>query len=168
MVEAVLEVVPGQVPLAPRGRPELKERLTGRQKLILVGTYPPLPMGWRRLQPTCARDGRFSFMPVGGRGPSDEKPAFDQQPIEAWAMAYACARAYSLTGEEKWDDALWRARSWFLGYNDGGIEMCDPVSGVASTASAPTALTGTRGRSPLLLLSPPCSTSPFSLRLPRT
>jgi len=42
-----------------------------------------------------SRERRFSFTPVAGRGPGEPKPAFDQQPIEAWAMADACARAYT-------------------------------------------------------------------------
>ncbi len=37
----------------------------------------------------------FSFVPVGGRGPGGSKPAFDQQPIEAWAMADACVHAFA-------------------------------------------------------------------------
>src|SRR6202020_875851 len=31
--------------------------------------------------------------PVGGRGPDDIRPAFDQQPIEVSTLADACARA---------------------------------------------------------------------------
>ena len=43
---------------------------------------------------------RFSFTPVGGREPGVHEPGFDQQPIEAWAMADACYRAWSVTGVE--------------------------------------------------------------------
>ena len=73
--------------------------------------------------------GRFSFTPVGGRGPSDPRPAFDQQPIEAWAMADACTRALAFSGDKRWEDVLWRAGSWFLGDNDCAAVMFDPVSG---------------------------------------
>lgn len=71
----------------------------------------------------------FSFTPVGGRGPEDGKPAFDQQPIEAWAMADACAFAADLTGKPRWTDAVRRAGRWFLGDNDAGAVMFDPGTG---------------------------------------
>ena len=47
----------------------------------------------------------FSFSPAAGRGPDDARPAFDQQPIEAGALADACARAFAVTH----DDSLARA-----------------------------------------------------------
>jgi hypothetical protein len=71
----------------------------------------------------------FSFTPVGGRGPNDTRPAFDQQPIEAWAMCEACARAHDLTGDARWADSARRAASWFLGGNDLGLAMFDPATG---------------------------------------
>jgi hypothetical protein len=74
-------------------------------------------------------DGRFSFTPVGGRGPADRKPAFDQQPIEAWAMAAACARAYSTTRERRWLETLDRTAAWFVGDNDVGVAVFDAVTG---------------------------------------
>lgn len=64
-------------------------------------------------------DGRFSFTPVAGRGLGDEAPAFDQQPIDAWAMADACARAYVLTVDSFWKSWCMAAAAWFLGANDG-------------------------------------------------
>lgn len=72
-----------------------------------------------------SREGRFSFTPVGGRGPGDVKPAFDQQPIEAWAMADACTRAYACTRDPRWADATRQAASWFVGANDAGMPMFD-------------------------------------------
>jgi hypothetical protein len=71
----------------------------------------------------------FSFTPVGGRGTDDAKPAFDQQPIEAWAMADACFAAYRLDRQPKWRTSLLEAADWFLGKNDVGVELYDPVTG---------------------------------------
>ena len=71
----------------------------------------------------------FSFAPVGGRDPDGPQPDFDQQPIEAWAMSEACARAYAHTHEVRWADAARRAASWFLGSNDLGVAMFDSVTG---------------------------------------
>ena len=71
----------------------------------------------------------FSFVPVGGRGPGESKPAFDQQPIEAWAMADACVRAFAYTREARWADAVRRAARWFVGDNDAGVAVFDPSTG---------------------------------------
>ena len=48
--------------------------------------------------------------PVGGAGPDERAPMFDQQPIEAAAMADACARALAVTGDDRWQHAsTWRS-----------------------------------------------------------
>lgn len=70
----------------------------------------------------------LSVTPVGGRGPGDPKPAFDQQPIEVSTIADAVVRAYHLTGDAKWRVMLDRAVHWFLGHNDVGVSMIDPVT----------------------------------------
>ncbi len=69
----------------------------------------------------------FSFTPVGGRGPGDEKPGFDQQPIEAWAMADACLAASRI--DPSFTAAFHDAVQWFLGWNDGNEIMYDSRSG---------------------------------------
>ena len=48
----------------------------------------------------------FSFTPAAGRGPGDARPAFDQQPIEAGALADACARAFAVTHDDGWLEPL--------------------------------------------------------------
>lgn len=73
-------------------------------------------------------DGRLSVTPVGGRGPNDAQPAFDQQPIEVAGIASACARAWHLTNDDHWLDNLELATSWFRGNNDAGVKMFDPES----------------------------------------
>lgn len=75
------------------------------------------------------RDGQLSVVPVGGRGPADAAPGFDQQPIEVAALADACARAYALTGDPQWLHGLQLAAAWFLGDNDIGAPLYDPDSG---------------------------------------
>lgn len=72
------------------------------------------------------RLGHLSVTPVGGRGPGETEIGFDQQPIEVAAIADACARAWSITGETRWIDELKRAWGWFLGDNDVGVQMFDP------------------------------------------
>jgi hypothetical protein len=74
-------------------------------------------------------DGHLSPTPVGGAGPDDRPPRFDQQPIEVAAMADACARALALTGDDRWLQARDMAVAWFLGDNDRGVAMYDDESG---------------------------------------
>ena len=71
----------------------------------------------------------LSLTPVGGWGPGEPRPAFDQQPIEAAALADACARAYLVTGRDHFVAGVSRAVAWFLGGNDTQIPMYDRQTG---------------------------------------
>jgi hypothetical protein len=71
----------------------------------------------------------FSFTPVGGRRQGDGRPRFDQQPIEAWAMADACAAAVRIDGSSHWERALDDAVQWFLGRNDAAAVLYDAETG---------------------------------------
>ena len=76
-----------------------------------------------------SRGTHFSFTPVGGRGPDEEGPSFDQQPIEAWAMTDACRSALAIDGSPQWRAAAVMAARWFLGSNDNGSVMYDVTTG---------------------------------------
>jgi hypothetical protein len=76
-----------------------------------------------------AHDGHLSVTPVGGRGPADARPGFDQQPIEVAALAGACARAYALTADARWRHGVQLAWAWFNGDNDSATPMFDPRTG---------------------------------------
>ncbi len=75
------------------------------------------------------REGHFSFTPVGGSDATSTPPMFDQQPLEAWAMASACAAAFSYTGDRWWVEMVRQAAAWFFGDNDAGLPVADPVTG---------------------------------------
>ncbi len=45
------------------------------------------------------------------------------------ALAEACRRAFELTGEAAWRDALDRCATWFLGSNDLGKPLYDAATG---------------------------------------
>lgn len=75
------------------------------------------------------REDQLSLTPVGGRGPDDDGPGFDQQPIEVASLADACARAVALTGDASWARGVDLARRWFAGHNDLRTPMYDPVTG---------------------------------------
>ncbi len=65
------------------------------------------------------------------------RPDFDQQPLEAAALADACARAFEATGDTRWIAGVERAVGWFLGANDKRIALYD-TTGCTLTATAPT------------------------------
>jgi hypothetical protein len=71
----------------------------------------------------------LSLTPVGGWGAGEPRPGFDQQPIEAAALADACARAFLLTGNIGYAAGVNRAVAWFLGENDTQIPMYDARTG---------------------------------------
>lgn len=72
------------------------------------------------------------FRPVGCMGfyrKGEEKAIFDQQPIEANAMVSACVEAFRATRHPVWLNEAQIAFLWFLGRNDLGQELYDPISG---------------------------------------
>lgn len=81
------------------------------------------------LAATETRDDHFSFAPVDGWALGEPRPGFDQQPVEAAAMADARIRAWSMTGDNRWKDRVGLAAGWFLGANDTGATLYDPQSG---------------------------------------
>jgi hypothetical protein len=73
--------------------------------------------------------GHLSVVPVGGAGPDDCGPGFDQQPIEVAAVADAARTAFAVSGDPGWCAVIERAVAWFDGANDVGVAMHDPASG---------------------------------------
>jgi len=71
----------------------------------------------------------FSFAPADGWSIGQPRPGFDQQPIEAWAMADACHRAWRMTGDPIWRTRVLRSARWLLGVNDAGLALYDPDTG---------------------------------------
>lgn len=73
-----------------------------------------------------------SFRPIGSNGfyrRGAEPAQFDQQPIEAQATVSCCVEAYLATGDLTWAAEARRAFEWFLGRNDIGLALHDPVTG---------------------------------------
>ena len=92
-----------------------------------------------------SRGDRFSFTPVGGREPGDRDPGFDQQPIEAWAMADACFRALSVTGDARWHEMALQTGTWLLGENDGEAVMYQEETGATFDGLTPVGVNLNRG-----------------------
>jgi hypothetical protein len=75
------------------------------------------------------RDGHLSVVPAGGWSLGEDRPAFDQQPIEVAALADACMRAATVTGDRSWLTGVKMSVSWFLGDNDTRVPMLDERTG---------------------------------------
>jgi hypothetical protein len=91
------------------------------------------------------QDDHFSFTPVDGRGPEHTRPAFDQQPLEATAMADACVAAWDATGDLSWLDLALEAVEWFVGRNDRGVPVYDDETGAGHDALTATGISANAG-----------------------
>jgi glycosyltransferase involved in cell wall biosynthesis len=109
------------------------------QALLLSGRWLPdsemLEMGLRALdwlkQIQTDETGRH-FAAIGNHGwlnRHGEKARFDQQPIEAAAMADACIEAFNCTRNEEWITYAYRCLNWYQGENDLGVPLCDYATG---------------------------------------
>lgn len=87
----------------------------------------------------------LSLTGSGGRGPDEPGPLWDQQAIEAAALADACARAFDVTLDPRWRDGVTSAWAWFLGDNDAGVPMYDPASGAGYDGLEPGGRNDNRG-----------------------
>ena len=139
----ILERCVRRIPVVPRDArsPWPEERLAYDnaripEALLAAGAWTGdnflLDTGLRLLEwlvATETRSGHFSFTPVGGWAPGERRPGFDQQPVEAAAMADACSRAFSLTADERWRNLVERAARWFVGDNDGAAVLYDAETG---------------------------------------
>lgn len=99
-------------------------RALGDQQLIRMGLRL---LAW--LVEVETSTDHFSFVSADGWTPGEPRPGFDQQPIEAVAMAEACHRAWTLTGDPAWRSRGLRAAHWFVGLNDTGAVLYDAATG---------------------------------------
>jgi len=91
------------------------------------------------------RNGHLSVVPTGGWGPGEDRPAFDQRPIEVAALADACTRAAAITGDSTWLTGVEMGVTWLLGNNDAGIPMFDERTGGCSDALSRTSRSRNQG-----------------------
>lgn len=72
------------------------------------------------------------FQPIGSDGfchRDGTRAFFDQQPIEAQATVAACLEAFRATADRYWLDRAHVVFEWFLGRNDLGLPLYDPITG---------------------------------------
>jgi len=113
-----------------------------------LGRDPVLRNGLRMLEWLLAgetRNGHLSMVPVGGWGPGEARPAFDQQPIEVAALADACMRAAAVTGDSNWLTGVDMCVAWFLGDNDAKVPLLDERSGGGCDGLSPTSRNSNQG-----------------------
>ena len=91
-------------------------------------------------------DGHLSIIGNNGwleRG--GKKAQFDQQPVEAMGLVWACTAAYWLSGEDKWRREAERCFSWFLGANDIEAMVCDLKTGGCFDGLSPQGINRNQG-----------------------
>ena len=91
------------------------------------------------------QDGHLSLIPAGGWEASEPLPAFDQQPIEVATLVDACIAAYEVTMDPAWLLAARQGALWFIGENDKGLWMHDPISGGGFDGLTEDGFNGNRG-----------------------
>ena len=78
--------------------------------------------------------------PIGNRGwwPQGGSAArLDQQPIEAASLLEAARGALQATGEARFASDMERAYAWFLGSNDLGLQLAEPLIGACHDGLGP-------------------------------
>lgn len=93
------------------------------------------------------------FRPVGSDSFGRDREApfpFDQQPVDVWAAIDACAAAYDVTGDVRWQARARHAYDWFSGGNDRGIAVADPLTGTCHDGLNPRGLNLNEGAESVL------------------
>lgn len=81
------------------------------------------------------RDGYLNI--IGNQGwyqKGKSIPLFDQQPVDAASIAFACWEAYKVLGKNEFKDLAYLAHQWFRGQNIHGLHLYDSGSGACHDA----------------------------------
>jgi hypothetical protein len=81
---------------------------------------------------TETHDGHLSVVSPQGWSRGEHRPAADQRPGEVAALADACMRAATVTGDDVWLAGVEMSVAWFLGDNDAGMPLLDEQTGGCS------------------------------------
>ena len=133
IADAAMGTIPWPEPRLSYDNARLPEALLvagatlGQRRLVMIGTRL---LEWLVRVETSGD--HFSFTPAAGWAQGDDRPAFDQQPIEAWAMADGCQRAWEVTGDGMWRAGALRAARWLIGRNDTRMMLYDESTGGTS------------------------------------
>ena len=86
------------------------------------------------IEGSTAPDGRLSPVGNGWWACRGVRSQFDQQPIEATSLLLAAQAAFAATGRDRYRETMERAYAWFLGANDGRVQLADPARGACRDA----------------------------------
>ncbi len=93
-------------------------------------------------------EGGSVFWPVGNEGwypRGEEKASYDQQPVEAVAMADAALAAFALVGDVNYLAAFRRSHAWFHGQNSLGQPLVDARCGACCDGLQPSGVNRNQG-----------------------
>jgi len=80
-----------------------------------------------------------------------ERSSFDQQPIEATSLLLASEAAFRATDRGRYRTAIERSYAWFLGRNDLGVDVADPVRGACHDGLTPSGVNANEGAESTLM-----------------
>lgn len=122
-------------------------RARGRPRMVRMGLDV---LDWL-VEAQTASSGHLS--PIGnGWWMAGRSPArFDQQPIEAATLMAAAASALEVTADPRWAPVMEMAYGWFLGRNDLGIRVADPVRGACHDGLSPRGVNRNQGAESTLM-----------------
>ena len=148
LLAAAVEVIgePSDNPAWPWPAPRLSYANAAIAEAVIVagwklGDDRVLRNGLRMLDWLLAgetRHGHLSVVPAGGWGQGEQRPGFNQQPVEVAALADACVRAAVVTGETSWLSGVGMCVAWFLGDNDARIPLFNEHTGGGHDGLGPT------------------------------
>jgi hypothetical protein len=99
--------------------------ITGDKKTLKVA-YESLAF----LNDILFREGYLNI--IGNKGwlqKDGPLPRFDQQPVDACSIAFACSEAFAVLGKKEYQEFTLLANQWFYGKNVHGISLYDAQSG---------------------------------------
>ncbi len=123
---------------------------------LATGNQQALDLGLEALNflnSVCYTDGYIDL--VGQRGwfaNGSRKAEFDQQPIDAKALAAANATAWQVTAEPQYRDMAYAALEWFMGRNRHGRWLYNPATGGCHDGLTSAGINGNQGAESLLSL----------------
>jgi hypothetical protein len=79
-------------------------------------------------------------------------PLFDQQPVDAASIAYACWEAYQCLGKDEYIDLANLAHQWFRGKNIHGLSLYNQASGGCCDSITPDGINPNQGAESILSL----------------
>ncbi|KUG03001.1 glycosyltransferase [hydrocarbon metagenome] len=99
------------------------------------------------------RDGYLNI--VGNQGwyqRGQAVPLFDQQPVDAASIAFACHEAYTITAKSEYLDLAQKAHAWYFGDNIKQVSLYDERSGGCYDALTQTGVNLNQGAEAVLSL----------------